>query len=67
MGGAAQEPAGGAASQTWKLQPASGGTYTFTSGAGDLLQSPSSTQGDTLTIGAATGTAAQEWMLLPVQ
>jgi hypothetical protein len=65
-GGAEQEPASGVASQTWKLQPASAGYYTFTSGAGGLLESPSSNQGDALAVGAATGTASQEWMLMPV-
>jgi hypothetical protein len=69
MGGNAEQAApSGAASQTWTLKAAaSAGYYTFTSGAGGLLEAPSSTQGATLTVGGATGAAAQEWMLLPAQ
>jgi hypothetical protein len=64
-GNADQATPSGAASQTWTLKAAaSAGYYTFTSGAGGLLESPSSTQGATLTAGAATGTAAQEWTLV---
>jgi hypothetical protein len=61
-----QSTPSGAASQTWTLQAASSaGYYTFTSAAGGVLESPSSTQGATLTVGAAAGTRAQEWLLAP--
>jgi hypothetical protein len=66
-GNAEQATPSGAPSQTWTLKAAAtAGYYTFTSGAGGLLESPSSTQGATLTVGAAgagAAAAAQEWML----
>jgi hypothetical protein len=68
-GSADQATPSGAASQTWTLAAAasSAGFFTLTSGAGGLLGSPSSTQGATLSVGAATGTASQEWLLEPAQ
>ena len=63
-GGADQATPSGAATQTWTLKnAASAGYYTLTSGGGGVLGSPSATQGAQLSVGPATGGAAQEWML----
>jgi hypothetical protein len=61
-----QATPGGGPSQIWTLQATGVGYYTLTSGTGNVvLESPSLTQGDELTVGAPTGSAAQEWTLAP--
>lgn len=65
--GADQETPSGASAQTWTFGAAPAGYYTITSGGGGVLTSPSSTQGDTLTVAAAVaGDDSQEWSLAPV-
>jgi O-glycosyl hydrolase len=64
-GGADQATPSGAPSQTWTMTPgATAGYFTLTSGGGGVLGSPSSSKGAQLSVGAATGGAAQEWMLV---